>query len=353
MSPKPADCPHPQPVCVMRQAVFPITSFDPAASATRIGPNLLVTNRHVVADAATAIVHTPSGPLEARVLPSAYLGDLAILEVEGLPENSHVPEIEASAALSGPFYAIGADIARQEIRVFEPGGIIAAPDQDADLGRLHVTAYMQPGVSGGALVNESGALVGINVGGGEGRFEAIPVDDVLDVLGLQDDELAADMTERLGTAIAECTGLVDAIQPRDATPDDLSELADTCSATMNHGQLLEAGRVLAMAGDFDGAIALHGQAARQVPNSINARVSLLVSLQLAARFDDMTAHARRVMELAPNDPQILRFAIQSGVWGGEPELAEEAYEKLRTADPLQAGAARRFIDSAPPAPERR
>ena len=122
---------------------------------------------------------------------------------------------------------------------------------------------------------------------------------------------------------------------------------------MNHGQLLEAGRILARARDFAGAIALHGEAARQVPNSINARISLLVSLQLAGRFVEMTGHARRVMRMAPEDPRVLRFAIQSGVWGNAPELAEEAYRALLKADPRQALAARRFIDNAPPAPRRR
>ena len=39
------DCPHPAPVCRVRQAVFPVSSFDPIASATRIGPTLLVLRR--------------------------------------------------------------------------------------------------------------------------------------------------------------------------------------------------------------------------------------------------------------------------------------------------------------------
>ena len=117
--------------------------------------------------------------------------------------------------------------------------------------------------------------------------------------------------------------------------------------------MLEAGRILVRARDFDGAMALHGQAAEQVPNSINARISLLVSLQLAGRFEEMTGHARRLMHMAPEDPQALRFAIQSGVWGNAPELAEDAWRALLKADPRQAEAARRFIDNAPPAPRRR
>ncbi len=346
------DCPHPQPVCLMRQAVFPVSSFDPLGSATRIGPDLVVTNRHVVGDRNDAVVHTPDGPRGARLVPSTYTGDLVLLEVDGLPEAGHIPDLDDGALTSSTFLAVGADIARQEIRVFDPGELIAAPASEAELGRIHVTAQMQPGVSGGALVQSDGELVGIAVGGGDGRFEAIPLVDVRALLaGRADDEAAAPLTARLGRAYADCAAGIDSATTGRAAA--LDSLIDPCSIAMNHGQLLEAGRVLAQAGEFDGAAQLHGQAVRQVPNSINARISLLVSLQLGARFEEMTEHARFLMEIAPEDPGALRFAIQSGVWGGEPELAEQAYQFLLSADPRQAQAARRFIDNAPPAPPRR
>ena len=348
-----ADCPHPAPVCRVRQAVFPVSAFDPAASATRIGPALLVTNRHVVGDRPDAIVRTPGGPREARVVPSAYLGDLALLEVSGLPADGFVPDLEGEVPADGGFYAVGIDIARKEVRVFAPGGLIAGPAEGAELGRLHIRSRMQPGVSGGALVDEAGELAGIAVGGGDGRFEAMPLEAVRALLALRADPEAAQATRRMGRAFAACAARVDAFRGRAATASDRDGLAGSCASAENHGQLLEAGRLLARAGDFDGAIALHGQAAGQVPNSINARISLLVSLQLAGRFEEMTGHARRLMRMAPEDPQALRFAIQSGVWGKAPDLAEEAYGALLKADPRQAEAARRFIDAAPPAPRPR
>ncbi|MYE02868.1 MAG: PDZ domain-containing protein, partial [Alphaproteobacteria bacterium] len=347
------DCPHPAPVCRVRQAVFPVSSFDPAASATRIGPALLVTNRHVVADRVNAVVHTPGGPRDARVVSSAYPGDLVLVAVPGLPADGFVPDLDGEVPDDGEFYAVGVDVARREVRVFDPGVLIAGPAEGAHLGRLHIRSRMQPGVSGGALVDERGQLVGIAVGGGEGRFEALPLDAVRSLLALRSDANAAETTGRLGAAFADCAAGMDAFRGRETDRTDRAELVETCAAARNHGQLLEAGRLLARAGDFDAAIALHGQAADQVPNSINARISLLVSLQLGGRFDEMTEHARRLMRMAPEDPQALRFAIQSGVWGNEPELAEEGYRALLKADPRQAEAARRFIDAAPPAPRRR
>jgi len=347
------DCPHPIPVCAVRQSVFPVSGFDPIASATRIGANLLVTNRHVVGDRKDVVVHTPAGSREGRVLDSAYAGDLALIEVGGLPGNGMVLSLGSTGVSEGPFFAIGADVARQEVRVLEPGARIALPAQNARLGRVHVSSAMQPGVSGGALVDAAGALVGIAVGGGEGRYEAIPVEDVQALLTLRGAEDAAAVTARLGQAYAACAALLGRVEPQEAETRELEQVGEVCAAAENHGQLLEAGRVLAMAGAFEDAAALHSIAVEQVPNSINARVSLLVSLQLGARFEEMLPHARRVMELAPDDPQVLRFAIQAGVWGGAPELAEDGYAALLLADPRQAEAARRFIDNAPPAPERR
>lgn len=349
----PADCPHPAPVCRVRQAVFPVSGFNPMASATRIGPALLVTNRHIVADRPDAVVFTPDGPEKARVIPSAYRGDLALLEVRGLPANGFVPNLEGEVRDDGVFYAVGADIARQAVRVFKPGRLIARPAEGAALGRLHVRSRMQPGVSGGALVDELGQLVGIAVGGGEGRFEAMPLAAVRSLLALRTDRRAGKVTRLLGKALSDCAAGLDGVRQRTTDRSDRRDLVKSCAEAMNHGQLLEGGRVLARAGDFGGAIALHREAARQVPNSINARVSLLVSLQLAGRFAEMTGHARRAMRLAPDDPRVLRFGVQSGVWGNAPDLAEEAYRALLKADPRQARAARRFIDSAPPAPRRR
>jgi S1-C subfamily serine protease len=350
-----ADCPHPVPVCDVRRAVFPVESFDPLASAVRIGPDLLVTNRHVVGDRQEATVMTPGGPLTATVVPSAYLGDLALLRVEGLPEAA-TPLEPTARDDDGPFFAVGADIARQEVRVFQPGDLILPPADEAPLGRLHVAARMQPGVSGGALVDDAGRLVGIAVGGGEGRFEALPAGEVEELLDLRDAPEAAAVTATLGAALAGCADAIAqaARGGRGPLPDQVAlALGETCRAADNPGQYLEAGRLFGMSGDFERAIGLHRAAVEQVPNSINARIALLVSLQLAGRIEEMVPHARWLFGVLPDDPQAQRFAIQAGTWGEQPALAEAAYERLAETNPRQAQAARRFIDSPPPRPPRR
>ncbi|RIA56856.1 trypsin-like peptidase domain-containing protein [Dichotomicrobium thermohalophilum] len=354
-----SECPHPEPVCAVRAAVFRIKSFDPEASAVRIAPDLLVTNRHVVGDRADVTVFTSGGELKGRVVPSAYRGDLALVQVKGLPRDAAVLDIdgERATADASRYYAVGADANREKVRVFAPGKLNLGPSDGAPFGRVHVSAAMRPGVSGGALVDETGRLVGIVVGGGEGRNEAMPVREVVELLALRDAAEAGTVQAELGGALVRCAAALD--EAEEAPPnawlskDTLASIREDCRASENPGQFLRAGRLLATAGERDAAIAFMQAAVDRVPHSLNARISLLVALQLAGRFEQMVDHARWVMEVLPADPQALRFAIQAGVWGGDNRLAETAYGKLKQVDPRQAEAARRFIDNAPPAPRPR
>ena len=81
-------CQAPEPVCAARAQVFRIASFDPIGSAVQVGPGLLVTNRHVVADRAWAEVFLPDGRvMRAEVVPTGYSGDLALLRLDGLNDR--------------------------------------------------------------------------------------------------------------------------------------------------------------------------------------------------------------------------------------------------------------------------
>lgn len=354
------DCPHPAPVCLARQAVFPIESYDPIASAVRIGDDLMVTNRHVVGDHKSATVLTPDGPRKAEIIASSYRGDLALLKVEGLPVEGVRLSLDRALDIDftqDTFYAVGADISRQEIRVFRPGRQIIPLSKQSDFARLHVTSVMQPGVSGGALLNQDGLLAGIAVGGGEGRFEALPAHQINLLLSHSTKPDATRIQNILGHAYVRCNAALDAARdtPRGrAHAKTLVEvITEECLVAENPGQLVEAGRALGVGRATDEAIRLHEFAVNKTPHSINARLSLLISLQLGGRFREILPHAQFLLNVLPEAPQVLRFAIQSGVWGGNVALAERAYDQLLKVNPGQAQAARRFIDNAPPAPPRR
>ena len=143
-----------------------------------MAPELLVTNRHVVADETRVEVTTADGGrLVGAVVASAFAGDLVLVRVPGL-EGEPLARGEAGEGL---LYAIGADDASGRIRVYAPGHRLAAPAEGKPLARLHHTARSQPGNSGGALVNENGWLVGIVAAGGDGRNDAIPASRLADL----------------------------------------------------------------------------------------------------------------------------------------------------------------------------
>ena len=162
-----AACAAPEPVCGARGAVFAIGSdFDPMASAVRIGPDLLVTNRHVVADETRAELRMPDGGSRvAEVVPSGYPGDLVLLRVVELGAGPVLAG--ATGDSDGTLYTVGLDIARRRVRAFAPGRLLLAPAPGHPLARLHHSAQGQPGTSGGALVDGAGRLVGIVAAGGD------------------------------------------------------------------------------------------------------------------------------------------------------------------------------------------
>jgi len=343
-------CPQPQPVCETRAAVFAISAFDPIGSAVRLGETRLVTARHVVADEEVVRLFLPDGrPLEARVVPGDYPGDLVLLEAAGLPPGPVLtPEpLNAESAL----YTVGADVGQRSVRAYDPGHLTFAPAEGRPLARLHHGAYSQPGNSGGALVDEDGRLVGIVASGGEGRFEAIPAEAIAEVIERSGPEAAAASAE-IGAAVRICTTLLDNL--RDAGPqleEQQAKAIETACRRSGNRQLTDlAGQTLGRAGRSTAAIALFEQGLAEDPNAVNTRIGLAITYHLARDFEAELPQLRWLMDNVGDDLQVLRLAIQAGAWGGDPELAERALARLKEVNPESAPAAERFLENPPPRP---
>jgi len=61
----------------------------------------------------------------------------------------------------------------------------------------------------------------------------------------------------------------------------------------------------------------------------------------------------RALEILPTAPQLLRLALQAGIWGGDQALADLAMQRIQDVMPQMAPAARRFYDNPPPKPRMR
>lgn len=341
-------CKAPTAVCKASARVFPISSFDPVGSAVLIEPGLLVTNRHVVADNPRAQVFMSDGSQRiADVIPTSYPGDLILLRLEGLVV-AH-PLALGSAEVDQQVYTVGADVGRGAIRAYLPGRVVAVPPEGKPLARVHHSARSQPGNSGGALFARDGSLVAIITSGGEGRNEAIPIEEIAK-LKTQSGPDQALPSARIGLAYRKCSEALDSVRGADQrmAPSNVDFLYTQCLATGNRQLFDDAGRTLGRQQFLDQALDLFTKSLEQDPNGLNTRLSLAISLHVAQRYEDEVPHLKQLMDVLPTDPQVLRLAIQAGKWGGDEVMAQKAYELLVEHHPQLKPVADRFMKQAPP-----
>ena len=341
-------CKAPTAVCQASARVFPVSSFDPVGSAVMIGPGLLVTNRHVIADNPRAQVFMADGSQRvADVIPTSYKGDLILLRLEGLVVSQ--PLEMGSAAVDQQVYTVGADVGRGAIRAYLPGRVLAIPPEGKSLARVHHSARSQPGNSGGALFDRDGALVAIITSGGEGRNEAIPVSEIA-ALKAQSGPDQALISARIGLAYRKCSEALDAVQGsgQRMAPSNAEFLYSQCQATGNRQLYDDAGRMLGRQQFIDEALDLFTKSLDQDPNGLNTRLSLAISLHVAQRYEDEIPHLKHLMKVLPTDAQVLRLAIQAGKWGGDDVLAQKAFGLLVEHHPQLKAVAERFMQQPPP-----
>jgi hypothetical protein len=341
-------CTAPAMVCVAAGQVFPISSFETTASAVLIAPGLLVTNRHAVADNRHAQVFLPDkSQILADVVPTRYGGDLILLRAPDF--GAFGPIGIATAGTDDALYTIGADIGRGRIRVYRPGRIVLAPSPGKPLARLHHTAPSQPGNSGGALVNGDGKLVAIVTSGGAGRYEAVPASEIAKLQALSGPEHLME-SDRIGVAVKKCA---EAMDRANATNQRLGEshvdfLMAQCTTSNNRQNMDLAGQTLGRQRYFEQSVTMFERALDQDPNAINSRLALAITLHLARRYEDEVVHLKRLIEVIPGDPQVLRLAIQAGKWSGDEAFAEYAFALLEAHHPALAGRAKQFMNLPPP-----
>lgn len=343
-------CDAPEPVCAAAENVVAISGFEPIGSAVALGDGVLVTNRHMVADLGKVTVVLPNGDRgAAAVIPTDYAGDLILLKTDRM--GTVEPLSISQPLINGVLYVIGFDLGREDIRVYKPGRMIvdvaATP-----LARLHMDAPALPGNSGGAVVDALGNLVGIVASGGEGRNEAIPATEIARVKKTSG-PVFSEASEMIGRAYREC---VDALNDISAQRGPLpaqaaTDMSDSCRASNNRQLMDLAGQALGQRRDVEGALALLEASYSQDPNAPNTVVSLAITYHLAQRWADEIPILRHGLEILPDDVQLLRLALQAGIWGGDQSLADFAMSRIENVLPQMAPAARRFYDNPPPAPQ--
>ena len=152
---------------------------------------IAVTNNHVVTGAARmkVMVEGEDEPRNARVLGVAECSDLAVIDVEG-EGFPFLAWREGPVDVGLDVYAAGFPLGDPEFTLTR--GIVSKARADGDRAWTSVRyvlehdANIQPGNSGGPLVDEEGRVVGINYSGGfaaaAGQFFAIAQDEAVSVI---------------------------------------------------------------------------------------------------------------------------------------------------------------------------
>ena len=124
-------------------------------SAFVVGDGLLVTNNHVVQGASSVTVSFADATVGCQVSAQDALADLAALACDtddhpALPLAGSLPEIGSDVTVFG--YPGGS------LDLIATSGIVSAPDVD---GLIRTDAALNPGNSGGPLLDDDGAVVGV------------------------------------------------------------------------------------------------------------------------------------------------------------------------------------------------
>ncbi len=128
---------------------------------------IFVTCNHVVKNSSHVVVHTPNGPLAARVLAVDIENDIAILHVQGW--QGRYLGLKSAESLDYASAITVAGFPDPTVLGLKPkvtkGYVNALSGVRDDPRLIQISAPVQPGNSGGPLVSDSGQVVGVIAAG--------------------------------------------------------------------------------------------------------------------------------------------------------------------------------------------
>lgn len=131
-----------------------------------VAPGLLVTNQHVVAGCTRVDVLSPDGRRAGAVVDTDELVDLALVRVTGLGGGVASLRRPGSVRLGEAAYAFGFPLSGllSDNGNFTNGVVSGLRGLRESATEIQVTTPVQPGNSGGALVDATGNVIGVVVG---------------------------------------------------------------------------------------------------------------------------------------------------------------------------------------------
>ncbi len=195
----------------------------------------LITNFHVVAD----FVHHPGEHRAEWHSSDGTSGPLQLLDVDVV----HDLAVMQSEALAGrKFLAVESNLPKMGERLFALGfpydlgltiveGTYNGLLEKSLYERIHLTASINPGMSGGPAIDRYGNVIGVNVAtAGDQVSFLVPARHVIELLTRDEATTRGELMDRIGAAVARQSG-------------ELSDRADAGTVRHHHpGRLSGAGR---------------------------------------------------------------------------------------------------------------
>ncbi|NOT44883.1 MAG: trypsin-like serine protease [Acidobacteria bacterium] len=126
-----------------------------------IGPDRLITNAHVVGDAATVILQAGENRWRARVVTVATGSDLAVLQLDAGGRAPAVLPLGAPADVRVGQEVIAVGSALGVLSSTVTRGIVSAVRRVGTVTLIQTDAAINPGNSGGPLVDRAGRVIGV------------------------------------------------------------------------------------------------------------------------------------------------------------------------------------------------
>lgn len=188
----------PIPVCLLVTMIFAVSCGSPVdaaakgrsvtvavragevgGSAVYVGNNLFLTAAHVVGKEKAATLVQLGREWTAKLVSADFDADLALLRSDSAVDLVTVPWVGTTPPAGTPVFAVGFPAPLDQSAPTITAGVISG-DRSID-GRtyLQLDAQVNPGNSGGPLLNQQGELVGIvvfKVRGADGLNFAVPFD---------------------------------------------------------------------------------------------------------------------------------------------------------------------------------
>ncbi len=341
------NCKYNENICNKLNQVVGIKTPMMVASGTIIDDDFIVTNRHVVEDHELFIIRFNDGKIKkAFPLPHNFPADLAILTLN--KETGISNQFIQSSKINGMIRVIAFDQGRKSNRIYDKGKIISFSDiKTFPQSRIHTDAKSLPGNSGGAVVDDTGNLVGILASGDGNINEIVPISLVNEVIKNTSKQHKENFF-KIGKNIRLCADNLEEAQyiQKNLSDKIANNIDNYCWNSKNKQLIDQAGQTFGRLGDLNKARKFLEKSVTLDPSSPNSLISLAIVYHIQRDLEKERPLLLKLLKLTPENPQVLRLGVQVAGILKDKEMSENVLELMSKYNKDALPLAKKFIENA-------